>query len=272
MSRGAADTVEHIIKSTSRRSFIALGLPTFGLVNIGWASRVFAQLKHPMNTVVRHYIVEGNEVGLARNEIVARALDVERQDPSMRCSHVFFIDDDVLVHSDALLKLYADERDIVSGLYFSKSSVPDALVLMEEGTARRWRPGELVDCWAHGMGLTLIRAEVFRRMRDELELGTDREGNPEWFRTSRDVELTRPDGAPAIVNQTEDVYFLRRAAELGYQPCVDTSHQAFGFHWAQAERRAYPLKQWQEFVATGGKRITWTDTPDGQPVVWGEAA
>lgn len=271
MSRGASDKVEHIVRSTERRSFIAMGFPTFGVVNIGWASRVFAQLRHPMNTVVRHYIVEGNEVGLARNEIVARALEVEDHDPSIRCSHVFFVDDDVLVHQDALLKLHAHDRDIVSGLYFSKTSVPDALILMEEGTARRWTPGELVECWAHGMGLTLVKSEVFRRMRDELELGEDSLGNPAWFRTTRDAVLTRPDGMPAIHNQTEDVYFLRKAAQLGYSPAVDTSHQAFGFHWAQGERRAYPLKQWDEFVRTGGRRITWTDTPDGRPVVWGEA-
>lgn len=267
MSRGSGDSFQLIQKKTGPREFIAMGLPTFGVVNIGWAMRAFGMLRIPMNRTMRHYIVEGNEVGLARNEIVARVLDSE--DESMVCSHIFFVDDDVLLHPDSLLKLHQDDRPIVSGLYFSKSSVPEALVLMEEGTARKWAPGEIVDCWAHGMGLTLIKAEVFRRMRDELDLGKDEEGNPCWFRTTRDAMLVRPDGAPAMMNQTEDVYFLRQAAKLGYQPCVDTSFQTFGFHWAQNERRAYPLKQWEEFTATGGQRITWTDTPDGKPVVWG---
>lgn len=269
MSRGSGDSFQLIQKSNGPREFIAMGLPTFGTVHIGWAMRAFGMLRIPMNRTMRHYIVEGNEVGLARNEIVVRALEVEDVDPTMRCSHIFFVDDDVLLHPDSLLKLYQDDRPIISGLYFSKSSVPEALVLMEEGTARKWTPGDIVECWAHGMGLTLIRAEVFQRMRDELDLGVDSEGNPCWFRTTRDALLVRPDGAPAMMNQTEDVYFLRRAAELGYQPAVDTSHQTFGFHWSSQERRAYPLKQWEEFTETGGRSITWTDTPDGKPVVWG---
>lgn len=267
-----SNTYEHIVASTAKRSFIAIGLPTFGQVNIGWALRLFRGLRDPMNTAVRYFIVEGNEVGLARNQIVARVFEVEAKDPSIRASHIFFVDDDVLVHQDALLKLYAHDRDIVSGLYFSKSSVPDALILMEEGTQRRWAPGEVVECWAHGMGLTLIKMDVFRRMRDELDLGVDAQGNPAWFKTGRDVALSRPDGTPAVINQTEDVYFLRRAAELGYQPAVDTSHQTFGFHYDHTARVCYPRKQWDEFVASGGTRITWTDTPDGQPVVWGEVA
>lgn len=267
MSRGSGDAFQLIQKKTGPREFIAMGLPTFGTVHIGWAMRAFGMLRVPMNRTMRHYIVEGNEVGLARNEIVQRVLESENHE--MRCSHIFFVDDDVLLHPESLLKLYADDRDIVSGLYYSKTVVPQPLVLMEEGTQRSWNPGEIVECWAHGMGLTLIKAEVFRRMRDELDLGTDSEGNPCWFKTTRDAMLIRPDGAPAMMNQTEDVYFLRRAAELGYQPCVDTSFQTFAFHWANNERRAYPLKQWEEFTETGGARITWTDTPDGKPVVWG---
>jgi hypothetical protein len=270
MSRGAADTFEFVTHRTGPREFIAMGIPTFGTVNIFWASRVFGMLRHPMNRVLRHYMILGNEVGLARNEIVAKALQVEVDNPDMRCSHVFFVDDDVLVHPEALLKLLADERPIVGGLYFAKSAVPQALVLMEEGVERKWRPGEIVDCWAHGMGLTLIDADVFRRLRDETDLGVDVNGNPNWFATIRDVHLVAKDGRPVIGNQTEDVTFLRKAAALGYQPCVDTSPQTFGFHWAAAERRAYPVRQWMEFQEKG--TITWTDTPDGQPVVWSEEA
>lgn len=247
-----------------------MGIPTFGTVNIFWASRVFGMLRHPMHRDLRQYVIVGQEVGLARNQIVARALDVERQDPSRRCSHVFFVDDDVLVHPEALLQLMSHGVPIVSGLYFAKTSVPQALVLMEEGVVRTWRPGEVVNCWAHGMGLTLVEADVFRRLRDETDLGTDAQGFPNWFETTRDGLVLRQDGTPALQNQTEDVAFLRKAAAIGYQPRVDTGPQAFGFHWAQAEQRGYPLKQWFEFQQHG--RITWTDTPDGVPVVWEQAA
>lgn len=270
MSRGAGDSFEFVVHDDKPREFIAMGIPTFGTVNIFWASRAFGMLRHPMHRDVRQYVILGNEVGLARNQIVAKALAVEQNDPTKRCSHVFFLDDDVMVHPEALLRLLSHDKPIVSGLYFAKTAVPQPLVLMEEGVKKSWRPGELVDCWAHGMGLTLVHADVFRRLRDETDLGTDVHGNPNWFETTRDSMILDRSGTPVIGNQTEDVAFLRKAAALGYQPCVDTGAQAFGFHWAAAERRGYPLKQWFEFQSTG--RITWTETPDGQPVVWEDAA
>jgi hypothetical protein len=270
MSRSAGDTVETIVHETKPRDVIVLGVPTFGQVHVFWASRLFANLRHPMNRIVRTIIVVGREVGDARNEIVSRALAIEEQDPTLRCSHVFFVDDDVLVHPDALVKLLAHKRPIVSGLYFAKSSVPTPLVLSgeDEGTEFSWTPGDLVECWAHGMGVTLIEADVFRRLRAETDLGQDGKGYPKWFATTRDEALVvRPDGVPRVHNQTEDVYFLRRAASLGYQPAVDTSPQSFAFHWAQVEQRAYPIKQWFEYQRQG--TITW-EMPDGQKVVWGE--
>lgn len=269
MSRGPGDVVEMRNYDAGPRPVIVFGVPTFGQVSIWWAARAFQNLRHPMNTIVRSVIVAGLEVGHARNELVARALDIERQDPALRCTHVFFLDDDVLVHPDAMLKLLADKRPIVSGLYYAKTSVPIPLVLHGEyaGTTRGWMPGDLVDCWGHGMGLTLVETEVFRRLRDETPLGVDDRGYPAWFATTRDAALVTASGVPAVHNQTEDVAFLRKAAALGYQPCVDTSAAAFGFHWAQAEQRAYPLRQWTEYRDTG--RITW-DT-DAGPVVW-EAA
>jgi hypothetical protein len=269
VSRGAGDTFEVVTRSTKPREFIALGIPSFGTVDIFWAVRAFGQLRHPMNRDVRQYVILGDEVGLARNEIVAKALAVETVDPTKRCSHVFFVDDDVYLHPEAMLKLLHDDLPIVSGLYFAKTAVPQALVLVEDGVERKWNPGEIVDCWAHGMGMTMIVADVFRRLRDETDLGTDERGNPNWFQTTKDAQVLNADGVPAFVNQTEDVAFLRKAAALGYQPRVDTGPQTFGFHFSRTEQRGYPLKQWFEFQREG--RITWTDTPDGVPVVWENA-
>jgi len=270
MSRGAGDSIEIVRRSSGPKEFIAIGIPTYGTVDIFWATRAFGMLRHPMNRDVRQYIILGQEVGLARNEIVAKALAVEKSDPTKRCSHVFFIDDDVYLHPESLLKLLSDARPIVGGLYFAKTQVPQALVLMEDGVETKWFPGEIVDCWAHGMGMTLIQADVFRRLRDETDLGTDARGNPNWFETQQDAPVLKADGTPAFHSHTEDVAFLRRAAALGYQPGVDTSAPAFGFHYSRAEQRGYPLKQWFEFQQHG--RITWTDTPDGVPVVWENAA
>lgn len=267
MSRGAADSVTISAATPAPRDVIVIGIPSFGMVHMFFVGRLY-NLRMPMNRIVRQVYVIGREVGHARNEIVARALAIEQDDPTLRCSHVLFLDDDVLFHQDALLKLLANDRPIVSGLYYTKSDVPTPLVLHGEygGTARAWTPGDVVECWAHGMGLTLIQAEVFRRMRDEGHIGLDEHGYPNWFTTTRDDIVVTPSGWRAIANQTEDVAFLRRAADLGYQPCVDTSQTAFGFHFDTKAQTGYPAPQWREFCDRG--TVTWPMS-DGEPVVWG---
>jgi glycosyltransferase involved in cell wall biosynthesis len=270
MSRGSADKVEIATYDTGPRPVIALGIPSFGMVHLFFTARLI-NLRMPMNRIIRHFYIVGKEVGDARNEIVAKALAMEDADPSVRCSHVFFIDDDVLFHPDVLLKLLSHQRPIISGLYYTKSSVPTPLVLHGEygGTARTWTPGEVVECAGHGMGLTLIEADVFRRMQAECDLGADPFGYPAWFKTTKDDALIRPDGVRAQFNQTEDMAFLTRAAVLGYQPAVDTSAQTFGWHLDTKSMTAYPQKQWAEFIKTG--TVTWQR--DGEPAtVWENAA
>lgn len=265
MSRGAADSIDMSVHQTGPRPVIVIGLPSFGMVHLFFVARYF-NLRMPMNTIQKHVYVVGKEVGDARNEIVAKALSLEEADPSIRCSKIFFLDDDVLVHPDALLKLLSHNRPIVSGLYYTKTSVPTPLVLQGdyEGTARSWTPGELVECHGHGMGICLIDADVFRRTRDELSIGVDQFGHPAWFATTKDAAVLDASGNRRVMNQTEDMRFLGLARQLGYTTAVDTSAEAFGWHLDTKTMTAYPAKQWAEFSKTG--RITW-DTDKG-PVTW----
>lgn len=265
MSRGAADSMVISNHRTGPREVIVIGVPTFGMVHVFFMQR-YHDLRLPMNTIQKHIICIGKEVGCARNEIVAQALAIEDQDPTVRCSKIFFIDDDVLLHPDCLLKLLAHQRPIVSGLYYAKVSVPMPLVLRDEfaGVSTSWTPGDLVECAGHGMGICLIDADVFTRMRDELDLGVDAFGYPAWFKTTRDASVLGPAGERAISNQTEDMRFLGLAKQLGYQTAVDTSPQTFGWHLDTRTMQGYPLKQFDEWTRTG--RITW-ETEKG-PVVW----
>lgn len=270
MSRGASDKVEMVVHSSGPREVIGIGVPSFGMVHLFFTSRLL-NMRMPMNRIVRWFFIVGKEVGEARNEIVQRALDVETaSEGTERCSKLLFLDDDLLFHPDALLKLLQDDRPIVSGLYYTKTSVPTPLVLHDEfgGTAKSWKPGELVECHAHGMGLCLLDTEIFKRVRDEIAIGEDRHGYPAWFKTTRDEGIMRADGVPAVQNTTEDVAFLRHVRALGYQPVVDTSPQAFAWHLDTKAMTAYPQKQWAEFLGTGA--ITW-ETDDG-PVRWEDAA
>lgn len=263
MSRGPSDTHTFSVHAL-QREFVAIGIPSFGMVHLFFAARLL-NLRMPMNRVVRWFYVVGKEVGAARNEIVDEALAFDGTD--MRCSHVLFLDDDVLFHPESLNQLLSHARPIVSGLYYAKAQVPTPLVLHGEsgGIEREWTPGDLVECEGHGMGLTLVEADVFRRLRDETALGTDAYGKPNWFTTTRDRTILAPNGVDAaVVNQTEDMAFLTRAKALGYRPAVDTSALAFGWHFDSKRLVGYPTKQWKQFCETGS--ITW-ETKVG-PVTW----
>lgn len=265
MTRAANDSIDITVHETGPREVIAIGIPSWGMVHLFFCGRLF-NLRHPMNRIVRQFYLVGKEVGAARNEIAAKALAIDNAHE--KCTKLLFIDDDVLFHPDSLLKLMSHNRPIVSGLYYTKTSVPTPLVLhgQYEGTARSWRPGDLIDCEGHGMGLCLIDTDVLRRVRDEIDLGVDAYGFPAWFQTKKDHDVVRADGTPAFHSETEDWNFLSKARQLGYQPCVDTSPQTFAWHLDTKHMRVYPEKQWHEFTTKG--TITW-ETDHGA-VTWGE--
>lgn len=254
---------------------IVVGVPTFGQVSINWHVGVMG-LRSPMNRMLHWYHVVGREVGDARNEIVQHALAYVGA-TGERASHVLFIDDDVLIPPDALITLLGRKLPICSGLYFAKTQFPQPLMLKGplDGVIAKWDPGSLVPCYAHGMGCTLIEVRVFR---DLMERGavhalpktdldfcracggtgmskthpTDPCGGCQgtgqrfaWFKTTRDWDETSRCAVQHY--QTEDVYFLERAAAAGHPPVVDTS--VFCWHWHAGERRAYPLGDWASVLA-----------------------
>ncbi len=112
MSRGAGDQAVYTSHGNGRVKMIAFCIPTLGRVSMRFLEAHY-QLGMPTNVPVVRVYVEGKEVGDARNECVARALQFDDGD-EREITHIFFLDDDVLPHPEALKKLYAADRDIVS--------------------------------------------------------------------------------------------------------------------------------------------------------------
>ena len=239
---------------------VMVAIPTFGTVSYAWHQHMM-QLQNPMNRSVAHYAIGGQEVGDARNLLVDYALKFQHSN-GWTASHVFFVDDDTLIPSNALLKLLAHKRPIVSGLYFTKTDPAQPLMLGGDqgGVIDRWAPNSVVECRVHGMGCTLIEIGVFKALIEQqlVEQGLYyEEGQPKdiwrFFATTRDAQRETEDGMPTLYNETEDAYFLKRAAKLGYQPAVDTS--ILCWHWDNVKKQAYPLPQWIQHRS-------------GQPVDW----
>ena len=210
---------------------VVVGVPTFGRISMYWHLQTHDMLVlgKPMGRAVAERIVKGHRVDEARNLIVSSALEMEGQ-LGARVSHIFFLDDDVLVSRDTLIQLLSHNRPIVSGLYYAKSHTPQPLLFKApyQGPATEWPAGELVECYAHGMGCTLITREVFEAVE------------PPWFKT----EEGRLEGHE-FISHTEDVYFLERAAQAGFSPCVDTS--CLAIHYDHKTDVGYPLKAWEAF-------------------------
>ncbi len=234
-----------------RARVIYLGVPTFGRVSIRWHAHMM-QLQSPLNRSIFHGYGLGFEVGQARNYLVQQALDWQN-DNGHTVSHVFFVDDDVLIPPYALMVLLSRKRPIVSGLYYAKTEAPQPLILTDPsgGVLDPVPRNQVVECYAHGMGCTLIELRVFRDLIDRGMVEYETFGSqtlPQFFKTTRD-KLTQDGGAPVIGNETEDVHFLKLAAKLGYTAAVDTG--VFGFHWDEKSQRGFPLHLWDEFQRTG---------------------
>ena len=85
---------EIAINPDFKPTWVVVGIPTFGMVSIQW-HMAMSKLQ-VMNLRTRQMVVVGHEVGDARNYIVDQAL------ADANVSHVFFVDDDVIVPPDAL--------------------------------------------------------------------------------------------------------------------------------------------------------------------------
>lgn len=191
-----------------------------------------AALSHPSNLNLFEIICDGMEVGEARSFVAARCLE---HDPPP--TFLWFHDDDVLVPSDALVKLFFRARthpqhDIYSGVYcLKRPGLPEPLIYGENGHGPLWdwTVGDLLTTQSHGvksvhMGLTLIRVSLFQKLIDAGLVhgdGTDQDDEP-FFKTINESRQMK-EGKLLLQMGTEDIYFCNKVMKLGGSIFVDTS-------------------------------------------------
>lgn len=167
----------------------------------------YEQLLKPKGTLP--VVVERLHVDRARNEVVDMLLHPEKPrlpanpngvNPAYgQATHVLFIDDDMVVPPDGLLRLLAHNEPLVGGLYFGRQPphLPVAYRYVDDG---QWIPVtnyarglQVVD--AIGFGFMLVAREVLEKMERP------------WFEFSDKMG--------------EDMYFCEQAKKLGYQVLLD---------------------------------------------------
>ena len=138
-------------------------------------------------------------IGEYRNRIVKHAL-------SLKAEYIFFIDDDLLITNDTLMKLYEHDLTIVGGWYPMKTPVIQSSSLINKLNSESKIPvplnsrGLIEIDQSLAAGLTLIKTSVYKKIEYP------------WYLTGDEF--------------TEDYYFTQRAKEANIKSYLDTSIQA----------------------------------------------
>lgn len=162
----------------------------------------------PPNSCLAKMCLEGFEVGKAYNEAITQILSSPQLS---KFPYILTVEEDNTPSPDSLLKLYKsiDKYDAVGGLYWIKGEAGVPMIWgdpKEPGTYVPQVPIEntIQECNGLGMGWTLFRTDMFRN--PGFEFGR-------WFETIGEKSQF----------MTQDLYFFKRAQELGYKFAVDTS-------------------------------------------------
>jgi predicted SAM-dependent methyltransferase len=190
---------------------VVVGIPSFGMVSTYFLESRGSQ-QFPLVSSAINKIVLNRPIADARNEIVEFAL-------AQGANYIFWLDDDVIAPPDAFAKLYRHQKDIVNGVYWSKSNPPMPLLFRNhlEGPYWDWHVGDFIEIDAAGSGLTLVKTDVYRNMKEP------------WYSTEYLSFAGIPSNSPSPMNNTEDLYFYWKARQAGYQVWADTSVQALHF-------------------------------------------
>jgi hypothetical protein len=120
-------------------------------------------LGKPDNTLITR--CHGQSPAAARNLIIKQALKNE-------CTHVLFLDDDVVLRPDTLYRLLNHQVSIISGLYLMRNNphLPICFATADENgwcTHKRLKNSELgmQEVVAAGLGCLLIETKVFEAMK-----------------------------------------------------------------------------------------------------------
>lgn len=118
-----------------------------------------AMLDKPLNSIELR--IHGQSIAKLRNEIVEQAI-------IHNCTHVFFIDDDVLCPQGTLMRLLSHDKDIVVGLQLKRNFPHQPLIADNDCKTIELTPGldGLIEIGSAGLGCSLIKTEVFRQIED----------------------------------------------------------------------------------------------------------
>lgn len=191
-----------------KRPKVCLGIPTMGEVNTLLLVTIVSWIAEAFNTGLYNLsiypTVNVQPVDNARNQIVKFFLESD-------CTHLLFVDADTIPPLDALKRLLAHDKPIISAL--------TPIIELNEETNDYWRKWNAVDetdqhmkpntgtrmCKGAGASCILIKREVFEQLEAP------------YYR----FQYKDDSGKSVLVG--EDIYFIINALSKGIKTYADTS-------------------------------------------------
>lgn len=201
---------------------LLIGLPHKDNVTLEWALS-FRNLQ--VNVPAMFTCSRGTPIDMSRNEIVRSALDAG-------VDYVFFLDTDVVVPPDTIIRLMNHNLPIVSGVYYTRAPPIEPCVWREIAPSGKqaiaFQPGQMIEADFIGAGCLLIHTSVFKNLKRPFF---------EWSLSFLDPENPG-------VGRSEDFEFCKKVRERGYKIMVDTSIQCrHGISNAYAENGQLHISQ-----------------------------
>lgn len=202
-------------------------------------------VRFPRNT--RIIQARGANIAVNRNNITRAALDAD-------ATHILYVDDDQIFPPDTVDKLFAANKEVVSGLYLQRTA-PFVPVMYDMEDERGWVGPQVLTpattglqrVLATGAGCLLVRTSLFARMKDPWwRLGELEDGQEAW---------------------SDDIGFCRRAryeagAEIWCQTDAIVGHLTSAVVWPQRVEDG-----WRTVMLQGEKEIAQWAAVDAAPVL-----
>jgi len=237
-----------------------IALPVYNSVEAGFCQSLLRLVADaPVNLMVR-MCVGDSLVSRARNTLTADFLASD-------CSHLFFIDTDLIFKKEHVAQLAARTgEDIVGGLYPKKIEGPLQYVVNSHFEPRPVQANGLQEMRYVGTGFMKIHRRVFERMiekyGDTISFTPDHNPGQKHYDFWSVGTYEYPDGKRRFLS--EDWFFCQRAMDLGFKVWADTRIQLQ--HVGVA---VYPLRSQQpEFFGglnpadTSGPRVLAPANPE----------
>jgi hypothetical protein len=177
---------------------LLIAIPTSKYIESSTFKSIY-DLSLPSNWTADFDVFSGYQVDIIRNQIANKSLNYDR---------LFFVDSDIVLPKDALIRLSEHDVDIVSGVYNKKLAGFREYEFYIKNEKKRYVAQTLIpnvsllDVDGVGLGCCLIKTDIFKKIPYP------------YFLNTLLSETERP--------LSEDLYFCRKSKLHGYSLKLDT--------------------------------------------------